>query len=893
MSWLSRVVNVFRPERVNRDLDEEIQFHLDARTADLTSRGMDPEQARAQAQRQFGNALVVRESSRDVKLWPRLESVLLDVLFGLRLCRKHATVSVAAILSLSLAIGGCTAAFSLIDALILRPLPVSDPDRLVFAVYREPSESDDSEYFSYPLFERLRTVSKPQVQLFAMSHQLRPQAAVFDDAGGQSENVYAQWVSGAAFDLLGVKPAVGRLLAQSDDLKPGQHPVAVLSYDFWSKRFGAHPSVLGRWVTIRNKPLQIVGVAEKGFIGVEPGTMTDVWAPNMMWDDQSIVEPGWTWLRIWGRLQAGKTVEQARAALQPVFTDFRRERSSRLPADQPRDRIEQLVNTPLDLRSASNGPSAIRERFARPLWLLGTLAVFVLLIACANVASLLIVRTTARDREMALRLSIGAGRDRVIQQMLVESALLSVVSCLAGAVLAAYAAPLIVDLLVTSQNIIRLDLRPDWRVLSFVAMLVSVTTFLVGLAPALRASAASPGHLLRWGSAKYTPRTGLFRPLIAAQMAFSFVVLFIGGLFLVSFANLLRTDLGFDQHNLIVVDVEARDPRPEGTKAAATWQQPLALVRETPGVHSAGLSEWGLFQGFSSSLDVRIPGRAVEVFRPSYLGVSPGFFDTMRIRLIAGRDFGWRDDESESPSAVIVNDSFARRYFPGESALGKRFFVVDKGNTLSAQEIVGVAGDTRYLTVRDAARPTVYGLLPPVSRAAIQVRTDLEPRALSARLLSELPRAHRALRMTGITPQSTLIDNTVVAERVLALISGFFSSVAIVLVMVGLYGVLSYGVAQRTREVGIRVALGARPLGIAAMVLSETGLVTLVGLVFGLGGGIVASRFITALLYDVRPSAIWSITTPLLTLLVVCSLSALLPALRAARVDPSTTLRYE
>jgi putative ABC transport system permease protein len=242
---------------------------------------------------------------------------------------------------------------------------------------------------------------------------------------------------------------------------------------------------------------------------------------------------------------------------------------------------------------------------------------------------------------------------------------------------------------------------------------------------------------------------------------------------------------------------------------------------------------------------------------------------------------------------VIVNESFARRYFPGESALGKRFFVVDKGNELVAQEVVGLVGDTKYLTVRDATSPTIYGLLPPVDRATIQVRTDLEPRALVSRLLAELPRAHPALRMTGVTTQSTLIDNTLVRERLLALLSGFLSSVAIVLVTVGLYGVLSYGVAQRTREIGIRVALGARPLGIAGMVVSETGLVTLVGLVLGLAGGVVASRFTTAFLYDVQPSDLSSIATPLLTLLVVCSLSAVRPALRAARVDPTTTLRCD
>jgi putative ABC transport system permease protein len=891
MSWLSRVLNVVRRGRLNRELDEEIEFHLAARTEELISGGMTPDQAREQARRQFGNALVLRESSRDIKLFPRLESILQDVVFGLRLCRKNATLTAAAVMSLSLAIGACTAAFSLIDALILRPLPVNDPERLVYAVSREPTDPEDDASFNYPVFERMRDASRAQVQLFGMSYQSR-RDAVFDDSNGQPEKVYAQWISGAAFPILGVKPALGRLLTESDDLKPGQHPVAVLSYDFWSRRFGRNPSVLGRSVTIREKQLQIVGVAEKGFTGAEPGIVTELWAPNMMWDDEAIVTAGWSWFRIWGRLRPGVTSDQARAPLQAVFTDFQRERSAGFRADEPRDRIERFINTPLYLRSATNGPSGLRQSFERPLWVLGIIAGLVLLIACSNVASLLIARAAARDREMALRLSIGAGRGRLIQQMLIESAILSVASCLAGALFAIQAAPLIVDMLSTSQRIVRFDLRLDLPVLGFLTTAGSVTTLLFGLAPALRASAVSPNDALKSGSGRQTTRIGLFRPLVAAQTAFSFLVLFVAGLFLASFTKLVRTDLGFDRNNLVVIDVEARELRQDGPKASSMWRQLLGRISKASGVQAVSLSGWGLFEGSTSTQSVRIPGRPVDAFEPHYLPVSPRFLETMRIRLVGGRDFEWRDWQPDSPSAVIVNESFVRRYFPGESALGKRFFIVEKG-TLVAHDIVGIAADAKYSSVRDAAPPTVYGPMGPASWASVQVRTHLEPGPLIALLRNELPRVHPAFRMTGVTLQSTLVDNTLVRERALALLSGFFSIVAIVLVAVGLYGVLSYGVVQRTREIGIRVALGARPLAVVRLAISETGLVTLVGLGLGLACGIVASGFITALLHEVKPSDIWSIAAPLTCLLFVCSLSALLPALRAARVDPATALRYE
>lgn len=824
------------------------------------------------------------------RLNPWLDSLLRDIAFGSRLCRRHKTITVSVVASLSLAIGACTAAFSLIDALILRPLPVEHPESLIYVGLRAPGDNRDGLSFNYPLFVELRDTARPTVRLFAMSDQSR-RDATFDDRA-EPEKVYGQWISGDALAILGVKPALGRLLEPADDVTTGQHPVAVLSYDFWTRRFGRNPDVLGRWLTIRNKTLQIVGVAEEGFTGVEPGIRTDLWAPTMMWDEEAITDPSTRWFRIWGRLRPGVGAAQAQPILQTVFTRFQREQAA-LRREESRDRIEQFINTRLYLRSAANGPSALRENFERALWGLGAIALLVLLIACANVAALLVARTTSRDREMALRAAVGAGRGRLIQQVLIESGLLAVASGALGGVFAIDAASSIVAMLSTSRTVVHLDLETDWRLLAFLGVAAALVTFMFGLAPAIRASSVSPNEALKSGSGRDTPHIAFFRPLVAAQMAFSVIVLFVAGLCLTSFVKLLRTDLGFDPNNLAIVRVAVQPDGSDRATSITAWQGLVQRFEQIPEVESASLSGWALFEGTGRNKSVRIPGRPVDAYTPWYLPVSPGFLTTMGIPLRAGRDFEWRDGQPEMPSAVIVNESFARRYFPGESPLGQRFFRIDGGATLVEQEIIGVAGDAKYTSLRDPAPPTVYDPYQPMSAAVVQLRTRLETRALIAALRDELARTRPALGIGDVTLQSTLIDNNMVRDRALAILSAFFSAVAIVLVVVGLYGVLTYTVMHRTREIGIRLALGARPSQVMRLVLSEIGVMTAAGLIAGGAGAAFASRFINALLFDPKPLGFWSTALPLACLLAACALAALLPTIRATRIEPTTALRRE
>ncbi|MPY87819.1 MAG: FtsX-like permease family protein [Luteitalea sp.] len=901
MSLLSRLVNVLRASKVERDLDDELRFHIEARIDALLAKGVTRQAAEAQVARQFGSRLRLREASRDVKLVAWLESLLKDVRFGLRVLRKDLVLTAAAVASLALAIGACIAAFSLIDALMLRPLPVSAPDRLVYLAYPtyEPG-SPEGDWFNYPLFQRMREAGQPHVDLFGVSYpSLR--AAIFPDGGGQDERVRAQFVSGNMFELLGITPALGRLLAPSDDVMPGAHAVAVLSHAFWMRRFGGNPRVIGRTFTFYEHQFQIVGVAHAGFTGTEPGRSTDLWVPTMMHSAEALGPEGadWNWFRVFGRLRPGVRAEQAQAVLQATFSTFRQERARTFRPDDPRDRTERYLETPLRVHSAANGPSELRRTFERPLWILAIVVSLVLLIASSNVANLLIARAAAREREMSLRLSIGAGRGRLIQQVLVESALLASVACVLGLLIAAIVGPAIVNMLAPSTDPAYLDLRLDWRVLAFAGGIGLMTTVLFGLPSALRASSVAPMGALKGTGGRVTARLTL-RPLLALQVGFSLVVLFVASLLLLSFLRLTRVDPGFSQDRVLLLSLDTSAIGEDQEKARAALQL-LDRVQQMPAVDGAALSQWALFEGSAWTNSIRIPGREPEAFEPFFLSISPGYLETMRMRLLEGRTFTPRDIEPDQPTAVIVNQAFARRFFDTTHVVGRSFGRPVSGEAakssvvrdgLLPQEIVGVIADAKYGNLRDPAPPTAY--VPLRGLGTLHVRAASEdPLALAPILQREIPRALPALRVTNVTLQSTLIANSILSERLLALLSGFFAIVGLLLAAIGLYGVLSYAVVQRTREIGIRVALGARPIIVIRTVLAHILSVMALGIIAGLGGGLFLSRFVEAVLYEVQPLDALSLALPVCGLLVVAVLAAVPPARRAARVDPVVALRYE
>jgi predicted permease len=893
MSWLSRLGNVFRASRIDAELDEELRFHRSARVDDLIARGLTRAEAEAEVLRRFGNPLLLREKSRDIKLIPWLESILQDIRFGARSLRKNAIVTTAAVASLSLTIGACVAAFALLDALILRPLPVHEPARLVYVTFSDETFSDgpagatERDTFSYPLFERFRDAARAQGDLFAVGYQ-SIRRMVFADSRGQEEKVRAQLISGNGFATLGLKPALGRLLTAADDVTAGGHPVAVLSHAFWMRRFGGDPSVIGRSFTHDAHAFEIVGVLEPPFVGVEPGLLIDLWIPAMMQSADVLANPGHHWLRIFGRLKPGVRPDQARAVLQATFTNFRQDRARLVfRADEPRDRIARYAATPLNLQSGAKGLSALRRSFERPLWILAAVVGLVLLIAGSNVANLFLARAAAREHEMSLRLSIGAGRRRLIQQVLIESGLVSTVACVFALLFAYAAAPAVVRMLAPAEYPAYLDLRVSWRLFAFLGVVGLLTTILFGLAPALRASGVAPIGALKAAGERAVSRAPLLRPLVALQAGFSLAVLFIGGLLLLSFGKLTNIDLGFAKSGVLLLELEAREIK-DLEQARFTAARLVDHIRRVPGVEAASLSGFALFGGSGWTNNIRIPGQPPEAFEPHYLAVSPGFFETMRIPLLEGRTIAARDAEPENPTAVVVNEAFARRYFGGR-AVGRTFGRVDK--VLAEQRIVGMVGNAKYRDLRAPAPPTVY--VPLRGLGTLHVRTAGDPLRLTSTLRREVHAIHPALRVTDVHLQSTLIDNNLLRERVLALLSGFFALVGLLLAAIGLHGVLSYSVVRRTREIGIRIALGAERRTIVRSVLSDAGAMVVLGAIGGLATGLYLARFIRTLLYEVEPLDFWTIALPLAALLAAATLAALPPARRATRVDPIVALRYE
>ena len=628
-------------------------------------------------------------------------------------------------------------------------------------------------------------------------------------------------------------PAHGRVLTAADDRREAPARVAVLSHAFWKRRFGGDPSVIGRVFTLdREFQYQIVGVAREGFTGVEPGVLTDVWIPATTNRPDALTSPGQHWFRTWGRLAPGVTAEEVQQRLQPVMTQFRRERAATFPADAPADERARYINQPLVARSAAHGPSFLRLEFERPLWVMAAIVSLVLLLACSNVANLLLARAAARDREMALRLSIGAGRRRLIQQLLLESGLLAAAACALGAVIALLGAPAIVRWLGPAQEPVHLDLHFNGSVVGFLVLLGVTTTVLFGLVPALRASGASPIDALKATSARHAAQARLLHPLVAAQVAFSLTVVFLAGLLLLSFQRVASIDLGFAPDGLILAEVEAVnrvDPQ-AGKRAVIDL---LARLRSMPGVTSASVSAWPLLKGWGWSGPIRLPGRQVDPRQASFLEVSPGFLQTMGMALRQGRDFNGRDVEPDEPGVVVVNETFARTFFPDEPPIGRRFDRLENADAVVSQEIVGVVRDAKYRNLRDDPPPTVYVPLRGRRGATVQLRTAMPIEAAASMLRGEAARSTPVLALAEVALQSSLVESGRLRERLLALLSGFFAAVSLALAAIGLYGVLSYAVVQRTREIGIRLALGARRRAVVRQVLRDVAVYALIGIAGG------------------------------------------------------------
>jgi putative ABC transport system permease protein len=886
MPFWSRIINALRGDRLTREIDEEAHSHI----AEAIERGRDP----AEARHAFGPALQRREESRDIRLVAWVDSLRADAVFGWRQILKKKATSAAAILSLALAIGACTSAFRLIDALLLRPLPVAAPDRL-YSVAFEGTGADGRlmtyDSCSYPMFRQMRAAIAPQAESVAVSFADRIDLTYGSDL--EMERAYLQFVSGWMFRAFGLRPAAGRLLTDGDDLAPGAHPVAVLSYDYWSRRFARDPRAVGRTFQMGDGIFEIIGVAGEGFTGTETGAMTDVFVPMAMKNPRTLASASNFWLRVLVQLKPGVAAEPVRDRLRAAFRAYQEERAKGLTVTSKQ--LEKFFSEKVLLEPAAAGRSNLQRDYRRPLTALAILVALVLLIACANVANLMTARATARSREMALRVSIGAGRGRLVQLVLLEGAWLAFLATAIGAVLAWWSAPFLAGMINPPNDPARLALPADWRVLGFGLALACGVTFLFGLTPALRASTVKPVRALRGGEDPHARRR-LMHALIALQVAFCFVVHLVAGLFGATFDRLSHQPTGFSAERILNLEAVTHRPQPP-----VYWDQVAEHLRTVPGVERVALTVWPLMSGESSIDYVSINGGPPSEVFCDFLRVSPGWIDTMRIPLIDGRDFRAGD---ASPGVAIVNMAFAKQYLNGENPVGKSFETRQASGRRVRFQVVGFVRDARSRDdMRLPIRPTAYvpfqavdpqGALQPTARGTFVVRTSaVNPLAVAAALRQEVPRARPEFRVTNIRAQTEINLAHALRERLLAMLGIFFAGVALLLAGVGLYGVLDYSVLERRREIGIRMAIGAQASDIARRVTAEVLVMVSAGALAGLGLGMAAARYIEALLFQVKPTDPGTLALPAVAIFAAALLAALPAVIRAVRIDPAAALRAD
>ncbi len=875
MSFWSRFANAFRAGRASDEIDEELQSHIE----EAVAQGRDP----AEARKAFGSALRYREQSRDIRVFGWLDSLRADVVYGLRQIRKNRVTSAAAIVSLALATGACTGAFRLIDAFLLRPMPIRNAGRL-YAMQQLGTGPDGSlretDSNEYPQFLLMRSTVKADAELVAASWANRADLTFSSEEAMEKANL--QFVSGWMFNAFGLTPVLGRLLTENDDLKPKAHAYAVLSYDYWANRFGRDPHIIGHTFRQGNDLYQIIGVAPKGFTGTEPGTFTDIFLPAMMYP--GVTHDDWSWIRTFILMKPGGSVERVRNQLQAVWTAVQSERAKDFK-DWPPDRLRNYLKQQILVEPAATGLSDMRKSYQVALWVLAVLVGLVLLIACANVANLLTAQATARAREMALRVSIGAGRRRLIQLMLIESALLSLMSVVLGAVLAWWSAPFVISMISTPDNPARVDLSVDVRVLAFTLVLSVIVTFVFGLIPALRASNLQPAHALKGGSAAHAqPR--IMYGLIVAQVAVCFVVQLAASDFVLTLNHLTQQPVGFSADRLLTLETLAKPAQP-----VEIWNQLADQLRSLSGVESVAIAGWPLLSNNGSNGFVSVNGAPPHPLLAYFLNVSPGWLATMKIPLLAGRDLRLED---LSPGMALVNTAFSKEYFNGENPIGRAF---NRG--AQQYRVVGLVADARYRNLREpiiatAYLPMRYPAPESLSGATFLVRTtDPNPLKLAPVLRREISRTRSEFRVSNIRTQLEINRAQTVRERLLSGLASFFGGVAILLTCVGVYGVLDFSILRRRKELGIRIALGAPAADIIQRVTFAVSLMIIVGTLIGAASALLLAPKVKTLLYQVQSSDLASLA-PVLISLVGASLLAIAPAvIRALKIDAASLLREE
>jgi predicted permease len=703
------------------------------------------------------------------------------------------------------------------------------------------------------------------------------------------EKANLQYVSGGMFSTFGIEPVLGRLFTENDDRKPGAAPFAVLSYDYWTRRFGRDPHVIGRTLHIGDGLYEIAGVSEKKFTGTERGTIIDIFLPVMM--HRSVTRPDATPFRTLVVLNPKVAVEPLREKLAAVSHAFEVNRLSG-QTGLSQETLKNVLNNLVLMEPAPTGASAMQKEYSQALAALGGLVLMVLMIACANVANLMTAQASARAREMALRVSIGAGRGRLVQMVLVESALLAFLAAASGALFAWWSAPFVVGMINPPDNPARLDLPADWRVLGFGVGLTLVVVLLFGLLPALRASSVKPVSVLKGGDDPHS-RQRLMHGMIALQVAFCFLVLFIAGLFVATFQRLSNMPTGFSADRILSLETTSRP-----AQSSLYWDQMAEYLREVPGVERVSQAAFPLLKGSSWNDSISINGGPPSINLAYFLNVSPGWVETMKIPLIDGRDF--RESDTY-PDSAIINETFARMFLKDNHPVGRIFEKASDDGTRQQMRVIGVTRDAFYRSLHGPILPVAYvpfhekgGKEELVPEETFVVRTlSSNPLALASTLRQQVSRAHSGFHVSNVETQLEINQAQTIRERLLATLAFFFGGVALLLAGVGLYGVLNYSVQQREREIGIRIALGAQVADVVRQVTAGISFAVTMGVVAGLVFGLALTRYTQSLLYQVKATDIGMLALPCSIILAVACVAAVPALLRAIHVDPSTMLRAD
>jgi putative ABC transport system permease protein len=893
---------------------EELAQHLNDRYDELVSRGFSLAEAREAVLAELGDGRLLAEWKRGLRAERRPEpempespggswrGVIRDLAHGARLLRRSPGFAAVSILSLALGIGANTAIFQILDAVRLRPLPVSHPRELAeVRVAKSPGGRTGDFRGRYPqltygLWERIQAEQRGFATLAAWSSE-----AVNLAPGGEARSADLLWVSGGFFEALGLRPVLGRLLTEADDRKGCGSPGVVLSDAFWQREYAAAASVLGRKISLDGRPFEIVGVAPRGFFGIEVGKGFDVALPlcaePLLSSGSSRIDNrvAW-WLATIGRLKPGWTVARASAQLASISRGLF---ESTLPARYDAEDAKNYLGFKLEALPAVSGVSVLRRSYETPLWLLLAASGFVLFIACANLANLIVARASARQREMAVRLALGASRARLVRQLIAENLLLAFLGAAGGAVLAQFLSRALMSFLRTQVTQWSLDLNPDGRVFAFTALLAVLTCLLFGLAPAIQATRTSPGEAMKSAGRGTTAARGglrLRRALVVTQVALSLVLVVGAVLFVRTLRNLESVDAGFHRDHVLVTFLDLSPLRLAPERRGSYKRELLDRLRAIPGVDAAAETTVVPMSGNFWNDNLNIPGSTLQRQLANFSQVSSGYFRTLSIPMLTGRDFG-EGDTPTSPRVAIVTETFVRKFLQGQNPLGRSFGVIQGGGKPDRMfEIVGLVKDTKYGELREDYTPIVYVASSqdpePDTDMGVLLRSSLPPAELVAAVKHSVAESSPAI-MLLFRNFETMVNEGLLRERLMATLSGFFGFLAAILAMLGLYGVVSYMAVRRRNEIGVRIALGATQGDILSLVLREAGSLLLAGLAIGAVLAFLASKAATALLFGLKPGDPLTLAAAVVGLSAVAAVASFLPARRAAALNPVEALRED